>query len=319
MLRTFAWAAAACVVVMLACVAYFAVAGSRMAFLRGATLVLNAEPERYRLSDPAAVTSDPLDVVIAIPAPPMDVPWWSPVALVDPDALVDYTLRKGAGNCAAKSRGLGWWLQQRGIPYRFVYLLSDPDIRHGDGHTMVEASWMQDGRPVVGLLDPLAAGVPMADGVALDSSRLIADRGGASVTYWPDRPDLDALNLRPLKGASEDSTHGRSFVAFSSGTEVNAHLRFMKTLSALLPDSFLFRVAGMSASVFLGIYPRTYVPPAESTHLSALLRTDMWVARAAVWSARIGLVAGLVACVAWSCARLSAGRSESRAPAAVGS
>ncbi len=284
-------------------VGYFVLSGSRMAFLRGATLVLDASPSSYGLETPSEVTAAPLEVVISIPAPPMDSAWWSPVSIVDPDALADYTLRHGGGNCAAKSRGLGWWLMGRKIPYRLVYLLSDPGIRHGEGHTMVETAWQQDGKTVVGLLDPLAAGVPMADGIPLDSTRLMHDRGGPSVRYWPDRPDLDALNLRPLQQPARDSAAGNSFVAMSPGSEVSAHLRFMKVLSTFMPDSFMYRAVGMSASLFLGIYPANYVPESESKHVSGLLRIDMWIARVVVWGARATAGLGMVAVISWTCVR----------------
>ncbi len=307
--RTSSAACLAALAVVVLGVGYFAVAGSRMAFLRGATLVLDASPASYELPTSSKVTVEPLAVVASIPAPPMDTPWWSPVAIVDPDLLVEYTLRQGGGNCASKSRGLGWWLHGRGVPYRLVYLLSDPGIRHGDGHTMVEAAWQQDGRAVIGLLDPLAAGIPVADGIPLDSARLMQDRGGPAVTYWPDRPDLDALNLRPLQQSLVDSVPGASFVAFSPGTEVSAHLRFMKGLSAFVPDSFACRAAGMSASLFLGIYPRTYVPPEESVHVSGILRTDMWAARSVVWGARAALGLSLLAAAAWVCGKRASRRT----------
>jgi len=290
-------------------VGYFAVAGSRMAFLRGATLVLDASPASYELPTSSNVTVEPLAVVTSIPAPPMDTPWWSPVAIVDPDLLVEYTLRQGGGNCASKSRGLGWWLHGRGVPYRLVYLLSDPGIRHGEGHTMVEAAWQQDEGTVVALLDPLAAGVPIADGVPLDSKRLIQDRGGPGVTYWPDRPELDSPSFRPLQFPPVDTVSSVSFVAFSPGTEVSAHLHFMKGLSAFTPDSFASRVAGMSASLFLGIYPRTYVPPEESVHVSGILRADMWAARSVVWGARAALGLSLLAAAAWVCGKRASRRT----------
>ena len=277
---------------------YFAFFGSRMAFLRGATLRLNALPERYALSEDLLPSDGPLKVVTSIPAPPMDEPWWSPVAIVDPDALVEYTLVKGAGNCAAKSRGLGWWLHLRGVPFRLVHLMVDPDIRNGEGHVMVETWWVQGGKPVRGLLDPLVAGVPVAEGSVLTLERLLSDRRGLEVRYEPERPEFGEMRSLAMPSQFASGKAGAVIVGVSSDREVIGHLKFMRRLGAVLPDSLVTRFAGMSASLFLGIYPSTYVPPSESAGVSGILRRDVVFAQVVLWSARAALGCGIVTLVA---------------------
>ena len=274
---------------------YFICFGSSMAFLRGATFRLNAAPERYALRDDPAPTDAPLTVVTSIPTPPMDVPWWSPVAIVNPNTLERYTLVHGAGNCAAKSRGLGWWLHARGVPFRLVHLLLDPKIRDGEGHVMVETTWLQDGTPVRALLDPLAAGVPVSDGVPLTSERLISDRQALRVSYEPIRPDMQDMRASVAVPAQfPEKASDTFFVGFSSDRQVISHLQFMERLSSVLPDSLISRYVGMSASLFLGIYPSVFVPPSESERLSDILRLDMLVAQVVVWSARAAFGLGII-------------------------
>lgn len=271
---------------------YFVLFGSPMAFLRGTTLRLNVQDADAPLPASPDAGTAALDAVVAIPAPPMEIPWWSPAALVDPDALVQYTLREGAGNCAAKSRGLGWWLGERSIPFRLVYVMDDPDVRSGDAHTMVETSWVTGGKLVTAILDPLAAGVPMVDGEPLSLRRLIEGRDGLDVRYVPDRPDIEEVRLRPYGVFRAGEQRWKAFVAVSRGEQVLRHLRLMKSLSTVLPDSFAARVVGIMLSIELGIYPTVDVTPGQSARVSALLRADMWIARTMVWCIRLLVLLG---------------------------
>lgn len=285
---------AASATLMLLGVAYFLLFGTPMAFLRGATLRLEASPEAYALELPVKPSDGPLERVRSIPSPPMDRAWWSPAAIVSPNALESYVFEYGAGNCAAKSRALGWWLSMRDIPFRFVYLMKDPQVREGDAHTMVETTWSDGGPAITAILDPLAAGVPMVDGRPLTSERLIAGRGGLNVRYEPARPDLDAYSLRPAELFVAGDARERSFVAYSAGREVVRHLKFMEALGVVVPDSFPTRVAGMIASIGVGLFPKTYVPSEESGRISWDLRQDAWIAQATVW---MGRASALLACV----------------------
>lgn len=284
-----------------------------MAFLKGATLRLNVQDADAPLAVPQGVGSDAWDAVVAIPTPPMDVPWWNPAAIVDPDALLRYTLLEGAGNCAAKCRGLGWLLGKRSIPFRFVYVMDDPDVRLGDAHTMVETSWTWEGAIVTGILDPLAAGVPTVDGKPLSLKRLIEGRDGLDVRYVPDRPDIEKANLRSYHVFRAGDRRRSAFIAVSRGDQVLRHLRLMSAFSKVLPDSFPSRAAGILMSILVGTYPSVEVPVGESKNVSALLRTDGWIARSMVWCARLLILSGALRAVMWGARRVS--RGLARVPA----
>jgi hypothetical protein len=272
---------------------YCLATGSPVTFLRASILRLNSPGP----IEPAVLGSisprqgrETLERLAAIPLPPEGEQWWAPFEVLDPDRFVSLVWDEGRGNCSNRSLAFARWLQLAGIPFAIVTIGRDPLYRFGYGHTLIEVPLSLDGRTPSrwAVLDPIAGGVVMEQGVPVSYSRLLAGwphtRAFVARTRF-EQPDMDMWF---------DGSQGAEFLGYSRGREVVRFLRFAKFCSMLLGNGKRVRHGSMFLAVILGVYPLVRVDRGQSAGVSRTLVVDMYFARLAVWGVRLGLMSSLL-------------------------
>ena len=98
----------------------------------------------------------------------------NPVWTVEPERKYQQTIVEGFGNCSQKTFGLAYLLDQSGVDYQVIHLLPPERFLIGGGHTVMRTRYRYRGSERVGIVDLLAAGLPVSASGYADIDALAA-------------------------------------------------------------------------------------------------------------------------------------------------
>jgi hypothetical protein len=204
-----------------------------------------------------------------------------------PQVLYEKCILRGLGNCANKTRGLCFYLEQNGIPFERIDLIPLEGFLSGNGHTLVQTRFMLDGVSYVGVIDMLEGAIPTFRGAPMDSNQFRV--------AVPHSISLATLNPR----VDDSSDYYGSFleaVAFGvvDGRSVARYFRYLDAVHVSLGDARIERLFCSASAVVLGVFPMTHVTPADYARLRGSSPRVFLAAHVLTWAARVFLVAAVL-------------------------
>jgi hypothetical protein len=266
---------------------YFA-ATSPIAFQKLASLTTEplAEPEWSEARHPLDISA----LIASIPYSGSEG-----IAAVLPSEMYERTLLDGGGNCANKSRGLAYYLEQRGLPFERVELLKADGFLVGQGHVVVRALVMHQGEARVALIDMLEGGLPVCSGTTMDLPDLLA-------------ADPFTIEILPLNWRMDRySEYYGGFlddviVARVSDDEIVSFFRFLEGAYVPLGLDRFERVVFNALAIVRGRFPSLHVSQADYDRLTEAHRGKLALALSMVEATRL-LLWSLPAAALWIIAR----------------
>lgn len=205
------------------------------------------------------------------------------IAAVLPSEMYERTLLDGGGNCANKSRGLAYYLEQRGLPFERVELLKADGFLVGQGHVLVRALVMHQGEARVALIDMLEGGLPVCSGTTMDLPDLLA-------------ADPFTIEILPLNWRMDRySEYYGGFlddvvVARVSDDEIVGFFRFLEGAYVPLGLDRFERIVFNALAIVRGRFPSLHVSQADYDKLIAGHRWKLVLAQSMVEATRLLLL-----------------------------
>jgi hypothetical protein len=202
------------------------------------------------------------------------------ISAVLPSEMYARTILDGDGNCANKSRGLAYYLEQRGLPFERVELLKPDGFLHGQGHVLVRAVVMHEGEPRIALIDMLEGGLPVCAGRTIDIPDLTAS-------------DPFTIEILPLNWRMDRySEYYGGFlddvvVARVSDDEIVSFFRFLEGAYVPLGLDRFERVVFNALAIVQGKFPPLHVSQADYDRLIEGHRGKLALAQAMVEATRL--------------------------------
>jgi hypothetical protein len=217
------------------------------------------------------------------------------IAAVLPSEMYERTILDGGGNCANKSRGLAYYLEQRGLPFERVELLKVDGFLRGQGHVLVRTLVMHDGQPRVALVDMLEGGLPVRAGTTIDLPDL-------------ERADPFTIEILPLNWRMDRySEYYGSFldevvIARVSDDEIVGFFRYLEGTYVPLGLERFERIVFNALAIVHGKFPPLHVSKADYDRLLEGNHGKLALAQAMVQATRI-LLWSIPATAVWIGAR----------------
>lgn len=202
------------------------------------------------------------------------------IAAVLPSTMYERTLLDGGGNCANKSRGLAYYLEQRGLPFERVELLKVDGFLLGQGHVLVRALVMHEGEPRVALVDMLEGGLPVREGKTINLPELVA-------------ADPFTIEILPLNWRMDRySEYYGGFldevvVARVSDDEIVEFFRFLEGAYVPLGLERFERIVFNAMAIVRGKFPSLHVSQTDYDRLIEGHRGQLVLAKSMVEATRV--------------------------------
>ncbi|MBI1304223.1 MAG: hypothetical protein GC172_10610 [Phycisphaera sp.] len=254
-----------------------------------------------------STASQPVDIAQVIGAIPYSGS--EGIAAVLPSEMYERTILDGGGNCANKSRGLAYYLEQRGLPFERVELLKPDGFLRGQGHVIVRALVMHENEPCVALIDMLEGGLPVRGGSTIDLPDLLAS-------------DPFTIEILPLNWRMDRYSEyyggflDEVIVARVSDDEIVSFFRFLEEVYVPLGLDRFERIVFNALAIVQGKFPLLHVSQADYDRLVEGHRWKLALAQSMVEATRI-LFWSLPAASVWIVARWIAKRFAAPRDAAV--
>ncbi len=217
------------------------------------------------------------------------------VIAVLPSEMYERTILGGEGNCANKSRGLAYYLEQRGLPFERVELLKTDGFLLGQGHVVLRALVMHEGEPRVAMIDMLEGGLPVRGGRPID----LPDLAGAE----PYTIEILPLNWRTDRfseyygGFLDEVVVGRV-----PDDEIVPFFRFLEGVYVPIGLDRFERIVYNALAIVQGRFPSLHVSQADYDRLVEGHRGKLALAQAMVEATRV-LLWSLPLTAGWLMAR----------------
>ena len=201
------------------------------------------------------------------------------LAYVLPSELYEATLLNGLGNCANKSRGLSYYLEQRGLPFQRIELLSAEAYLRGSGHVLIRTKYTHAGETRVGLVDMLEGGLPAKGVRPIDLDEL--------KTSEPFTISILPLNNRCDRHSDYYGTFLDSVVfATSQSDEIRRYFRWVERIYVPLGSPVLERFVCNASAIVLGWFPGLFVSQADYDRLVGPNKQILLIAQTMTWATR---------------------------------
>ncbi len=218
---------------------------------------------------------DVAGVVGAIPYRPNSV--WT----VEPSRKYQQTIVEGFGDCAQKTFGLAYLLDQTGVDYQVIHMLPPDRFLIGGGHTVMRTRYHYRGSEHVGIVDLLEAGLPVSASGYADIDALAA---GPLADFRFELLNTETDGTPSFYGDYLDDV----VLAYIPASEIARYFRFLETVYVPLGSERLEKHLYDGLALMLGFYPTIYVP--EYARLVEGREVEWLTYRSALWVLRSALV-----------------------------
>ncbi len=187
---------------------------------------------------------------------------------VEPEAKYIKTIEQGYGNCSNMTFGLAYYLSRQQQQYMIVHLMPIDGFLQGEGHTVVNTSYMLDGKRYSGIVDVLGGGLPRNNGAFVELADLRAGN----------MQNVSLLTLNPRKGEGSPF-YGEfldtSVVGVIFSEDVESYFDFIGSIYIPLGSRKLEKYIYDGIAILFGKYPAVYV----DTQDYGILFKDKWAVK----------------------------------------
>lgn len=202
---------------------------------------------------------------------------------VEPKQKYQKTIKQGYGNCSNLAFGLAYYLGRHNYKYQIIHLLPPEGFLMGQGHTVINAPYVINGKKHYGIIDILEGGLPTNNGVFIDLNSL-RNGGFTNPSILSLNPNKD--NTSPYYGEFLN----RSVIGVLAHNEIKSYFDFVESIYIPLGNKKLEKIFYDGLSIIFGYYPYAYVNASDYETLLKRHKSARFLAVILLTSMRIFLV-----------------------------